>query len=67
MAGRGELTEEAWSAIAPPPPSSGGRHGGQWPGIQWGIDPFQVDPPLANSITLITEPIDARPDTSLPR
>lgn len=28
--GRGELTEEAWSAIAPLLPSSGGRRGGQW-------------------------------------
>jgi transposase len=30
VAGRGELTEEAWSAIAPLLPSSGGRRGGQW-------------------------------------
>jgi len=29
MAGRGELTEEAWSVIAPLLPRSGGR-GGQW-------------------------------------
>ena len=30
MAGRGELTEEAWSAIAPLLPRSEGRLGGQW-------------------------------------
>jgi transposase len=30
MAGRGELTEEAWSAIAPLLPRSEGRRGGQW-------------------------------------
>jgi transposase len=41
MVGRGELTEEAWSAIAPLLPESGQR-GGQWPdhrtvinGILW--------------------------------
>jgi len=30
MAGRGELTEEAWNAIAPLLPSSSGRRGGRW-------------------------------------
>jgi hypothetical protein len=30
MVGRGELTEEAWSVIAPLLPVSGGRRGGQW-------------------------------------
>jgi transposase len=30
MVGRGELTEEAWRAIAPLLPSSGGRRGGRW-------------------------------------
>ena len=30
MVGRGELTEEAWSAIAPLLPTSSGRRGGQW-------------------------------------
>lgn len=30
MAGRGELTEEAWSVIEPLLPTSGGRRGGQW-------------------------------------
>jgi transposase len=30
MVGRGELTEEAWSAIAPLLPRSEGRRGGQW-------------------------------------
>ena len=30
MSGRGELTEEAWSVIAPLLPTSGGRRGGQW-------------------------------------
>jgi transposase len=30
MVGYGELTEEAWSAIAPLLPTSGGRRGGQW-------------------------------------
>lgn len=30
MVGRGELTEEAWSAIVPLLPSSGGGRGGQW-------------------------------------
>lgn len=30
MVGRGELTEAAWSAIAPLLPTSGGRRGGQW-------------------------------------
>lgn len=30
MAGRGELTEEAWSVIAPLLPRNEGRRGGQW-------------------------------------
>jgi transposase len=30
MVGRGELTEEAWSAMAPLLPQSEGRGGGQW-------------------------------------
>ena len=30
MAGRGELTKEAWSATAPLLPRSEGRRGGQW-------------------------------------
>src|ERR671926_468098 len=30
MVGRGELTEEAWSVIAPLLPVSHGRRGGQW-------------------------------------
>jgi transposase len=30
LVGRGELTEEAWSVIAPLLPTSGGRRGGQW-------------------------------------
>src|SRR5215469_4313998 len=30
MVGRGELTEEAWRAIAPLLPARGGRRGGQW-------------------------------------
>jgi transposase len=30
MVGRGELTEQAWSVIAPLLPSSTGRRGGQW-------------------------------------
>lgn len=30
MAGRGELTEEAWGVIAPLLPRSEGRRGGQW-------------------------------------
>ena len=30
MAGRGELTEEAWGVIVPLLPRSGGRRGGWW-------------------------------------
>jgi Putative transposase of IS4/5 family (DUF4096) len=30
MVGRGELTDAAWSVIAPLLPSSRGRRGGQW-------------------------------------
>ena len=42
MAGRGELTEEAWSAIAPLLPTSGGRRGGQWRDLPERYGPWQT-------------------------
>lgn len=43
MVGRGELTDAAWSVIAPLLPSSGGRRGGQWRGLATRYEKRAVD------------------------